>query len=268
MILNSQRTAVWNWDGSAETKCPMCNEPLVARRCQDRVWHWAHKPHTNQKQGTCLFDDSPWALKWRLGYLMFDGWKIEVPKQLAPKLKTLDKLTQQTILLHAVKPVTERMIELGEKGKVREFVGHINDANEDRFKFLMGATNHDVLWFFDGKEWTRALARQVGKDDRKGYKEFLKPKAQALYERICAAGQTALVHIEGPDGGTLYREWVKPAINDKVPAERTGIWYPCEGDRALAVLDNYSKVTLPYDNAKSESAKAKGTKFSKLMEAV
>lgn len=260
MILNHLRTAVWNWDGSAETKCPMCGELLVARRCQDRVWHWAHKPHTNQKQGTCLFDDSEWALKWRLGYHMFSDWKIEVPKVLPPKLATLETLApKRVMLIHAVNPTTKQ---------VREFIGHISAANEDRFQFLLNAQNHNVVWMIDGKQWARALAKQVGQSERKGYKDFLKPKAQALYERICASGQNALVHVDGPNGGTLYREWVKPAINDKVPAERTGIWYPCEGDRALAVLDNYSKVTLPYDNAKSESAKAKGAKFSKLMEAV
>ena len=261
MILNHLRTAVWNWDGSAETKCPMCGELLVARRCQDRVWHWAHKPYTNQKKGTCLFDDSPWALQWRLGYHMFEGWKIEVPKKLP---------YGTTILLHALKPVTPRMIELGEKGKVREFVTHINEDNEPRFQFLMGATNHDVLWFFNGKEQARALAKQVGKEDRKGYKDFLKPKAQVLYQRICAAGQTALVHIEGPDGGTLYKEWVKYAgcEGDVSKGERTGVWFPLDGDRALSVLDNYSHVTLPYDNAKSEATKAKGAKFNKLMEAV
>lgn len=257
MILNQVRTAVWNWDGSAESKCPMCGEPLVARRCQDRVWHWAHKPYTNQKKDTCLFDDSPWALKWRLGYLMFEGWKIEVPKKL---------VSGKTILLHAVKPVTERMVELGEKGKVREFVTHINDASDDRFHLLLCAQNHEVLWFLDGKEQVRALAKRVGKNG--GIKNLLKPKAQALYERICAAGQTALVHIDSASGSTLYKEWVKPAISEKTPKERTGIWFPLEGDRALACLDNYSKVTLPYDNAKSEASKASGSKFSKLLAAV
>lgn len=246
MILNHLRTAVWNWDGSAETKCPMCGEPLVARRCQDRVWHWAHKPYTNQKQGTCLFDDSPWALQWRLGYFMFDGWKIELPKKLP---------TGQTILLHAINPTTKN---------VREFITHINEDNEPRFQFLLGAQNHQVVWMFNGKEQARALAKRVG--DKGGIKDFLKPKAQSLYERICAAGQNALVHIEGPNGGNLYREWTKVIPGDTNKPEHTGIWFPLMGDRALAVLDNYSKVTLPYDNAKSEAAK--GAKFSKLMEAV
>jgi hypothetical protein len=50
--------------------------------------------------------------------------------------------------------------------------------------------------------------------------------------------------------------------------ERTGVWFPLTGDRALAVLDNYSKVTLPYDNAKSEGSTPKGSKFNRLLEAV
>lgn len=267
MILNQLRTPVWAWDGKSESKCPMCGEPLVARRCKDRVWHWAHKPHTNQKENTCLFDDSEWALKWRLGYHMFDGWKIEEPKVLPvvalPPGTTVPP--KRVILLHAINPTTKQ---------VREFIGHINEANEGRFNFLLGAQNHNVMWMIDGKQWARALAKSVGNADRKGYKDFLKPKAQALYERICKAGQNALVHIDGPNGGTLYREWVKPAINDKVPAERTGIWYPCEGDRALAVLDNYSKVTLPYDNNKSEPTEkeakkvAAAARFDKMLEAL
>lgn len=267
MILNHLRTPVWNWDGTAETKCPMCGEPLVARRCQDRVWHWAHKPHTNQKEGTCLFDDSEWALKWRLGYLMFDGWKIEVPKDIGPKMTHIDApLKQRVILLHAVKPATPRMVELQQKGQVREFISNINEANEARFDFLLKAQNHDVMWMFDGKQWARALAKHVG--DKGGIKDFLKPKAQALYERICAAGQNALVHIDGAGGGNLYKEWTKAVPGDTTAKpERTGIWFPLMGDRALAVLDNYSKVTLPYDNNKSEQPKA-AAKFSKLMAAV
>ena len=254
MILNQLRTPVWAWDGQAESKCPMCGELLVARRCQDRVWHWAHKPHTNQKEGTCLFDDSPWALKWRLGYHMFPGWKIEVPKK--------DTLNPAKVhLIHAVNPLTRN---------VREFVGHINEAGIGRVQFLLDAKSHDVLWFFNGAEWARALAKSVGQDeDRKGYKNFLKPKAQALYERICAAGQTALVHIDGPDGGRLYKEWVKygGCEGDPSKGERTGVWFPLNGDKALAVLDNFSKVTLPYDNNKSEAPKA-ASRFSKLMASV
>jgi len=245
MILNHHRTPVWAWDGLAESKCPMCGELLVARRCRDKVWHWAHKPHTNQKAGTCLFDDSPWALKWRLGYLMFPGWEIERPRVAAGR----------THLLHALNPATRN---------VREFVGHINDANVPRFQFLLGAQNHQVMWMFNGKEWCRNGARQVGNNG--GYKDFLKPKAQALYEQIILAGQNALIHLEGPDGSRLYREWVKPAINDTVKVEHTGVWFPCEGEKALAVLDNYSRVTLPYDNAKSEAPKP--SKLDKLMEAV
>lgn len=249
---------MWAWDGKAESKCPMCGELLVARRCQDRVWHWAHKPHTNQKENTCLFDDSEWALKWRLGYHMFPGWKIEVPRK--------DTLNPAKIhLIHAVNPETKQ---------VREFVSHINEAGIGRVQFLLDAKTHNVMWMFDGKQWARALAKQVGKDEsRKGYRDFLKPKAQALYERICQAGQTALVHIAGPDGGTLYKEWVK--VNDKdgkpLPKpEHTGMWFPLTGDRALAVLDNYSKVTLPYDNNKSEAdpKSARAARFEKMLEAV
>ena len=270
MILNHLRATVWDWNNQAESKCPMCGEPLVARRCQDRVWHWAHRPYTNQKKYTCLFDDSPWALKWRLGYLMYKDWQIEVPKHLPLVLSTLDILKPcRIILIHAIKPVTQRMLERGEKGKVREFVTHISDDNEDRFKFLLGANNHEVLWFFNGKEQARALAKAVGKDEeRKGYKYFLKPKAQALYERIVAAGQTALVHLEGSDGSTLYKEWVKPAINAQVPAERTGVWFPMTGAGAVSVLENYSNVTLPYDSNNEKAASKAASRFSKLVSSV
>lgn len=259
MILNQMRTPVWAWDGKETSKCPMCGEPLVARRCKDRVWHWAHKPHTNQKEGTCLFDDSEWALRWRLGYFNFTGWKIELPKK-TPAGKWL--------LIHAINPETKQ---------VREFVGHITEANEERFQFLLGAQNHNVCWMFDGMQWARALAKQVGQ--KGGVKDFLKPKAQALYERICAAKQNALVHIPGENGGTLYKEWVKAAppvenCSGEQNPERTGVWFPLTGERALAVLDNYSKVTLPYDNTKSEASPKAAKKaaalarFNKMLEAV
>lgn len=259
MILNQLRTPVWAWDGQAESKCPMCGELLVARRCKDRVWHWAHKPHTNQKEGTCLFDDSEWALRWRLGYHMFPGWKIEVPKK--------DTLNPAKIhLIHAINPTTKQ---------VREFVGHINEAGIGRVQFLLDAQNHNVCWMFDGMQWARALAKQVGQ--KGGIKNFLKPKAQALYERICAAKQNALVHIPGPNGGTLYREWIKAQDKDGktlAQPEHTGIWFPLDGERALAVLDNYARVTLPYDNEKSEASPKDAKKaaslarFNKMLEAV
>lgn len=230
----------------------MCGELLVARRCKDRVWHWAHKPHTNQKQGTCLFDDSPWALTWRLGYLMFPGWQIELPK----------KAVDRTHLIHAINPTTKQ---------VREFVGHINEANEPRFQFLLAAQNHNVCWMFSN-DWVRACAKSVGQ--KGGLKDMLKPKAAALYERIVAAGQNALVHTHGENGGSLYKEWTKKPQPGEVKGERTGLWFPLTGDAALAVLDNFSRVTLPYDNARSEAELAEKTekvqsaKFSKLINAI
>jgi hypothetical protein len=249
MILNQVRTPVWAWDGKAESKCPMCGEPLVARRCQDRVWHWAHKPHTNQKEGTCLFDDSEWALQWRLGYHMFPGWQIEVPKKDG---------TGQVHLVHAINPKTRQ---------VREFVSHINDKLNPRFNFLANAQSHQVCWMFNGNEWVRNGANAAAQG---GFRDFLKPKAQKLYDAIFLNGQNALVHIPGPGGGTLYREWIKTmdkATGKPLPQpERTGIWFPLTGEAALAVLNNFSKVTLPYDNAKSEKpAPAKPAAFNNLM---
>lgn len=209
----------------------MCGEKLVAKRCTDRVWHWAHRPYSSQEKGTCLFEDSPWALQWRLGYHMFPSWQIELPKTTA---------SGKTILLHAINPDTKQ---------VREFVGKISDASEDRYQFLLRAKNHTVCWMFSGKEFVRAGTKTIGKDPtRQGFKDFLKPKAQALYDRICAAGQSAIVHCETDTGGKLYREWVKTTSVEGRPAERTNVWFPLDGDKSEAVLRNYSNVVLPYKN--------------------
>lgn len=223
----------------------MCNEPFVAKRCKERVWHWAHKPYTNQKENTCLFDDSEWALRWRLAYHMFDGWKIEVPKTLP---------SGRRILLHAMNPDTMN---------VREFIGHINEKNEERFAFLLGATNHKVCWMFDDS-WLKDSFCITATG---GFKDCLKPKAQALYNRICAAGQGTVIH--GNDN--LYKEWVKVtkdlSTGKITDSHHTGVWFQIQGEKARAVLDNYNKVELPYDDSKSV-AESKKVNFNKFLEAV
>lgn len=228
MILNHLRTPVWAWDGQAESKCPCCLTPLVAKRPHDKVWHWAHKQHSNQNEGTCLFDESPWALRWRLGYFKFEGWEIEVAKKAADRIH----------VIMAMNPTTHQ---------VREFVGKISDKHESRFMFLLGAQTHKVAWLFNGEEW--ASARQNRTRDQRGLIDPLKPKAKGLYDRIVAAGQGALLHYDGQ----LYREWVKPGA----PVPHTGIWFPLEGEKAQAVLDNYSKVELPYENTPAPAPQPK-----------
>ena len=218
MLLNHLRTPVWAWDGQADSKCPCCSIPLVAKRPHDKVWHWAHKPHSNQIEGTCLFDESSWALRWRLGYFEFEGWEIEVPKKVGDRVH----------LLMAINPVTKN---------VREFVGKISDKHEPRYAFLLAAQNHRVLWMFNGEEWASDRRRAIKND---GVVDILKPKAQALYDRICAAKQGALLHLDGK----LYREFVPKDDPDK----HTGIWYPLTGEKSQAVLSNFNEAKLPYEN--------------------
>lgn len=236
MLLNHLRTPVWAWDGQAESKCPCCGVLLVAKRCHDRVWHWAHKPHSNQVEGTCLFDESAWALRWRLGYFEFEGWEIELPK----------KVGDRTHLIMAINPATKN---------VREFVGKISDKHEPRFQFLLGAQNHHVAWLFNGEEWASDRRRTIKND---GIVDVLKPKAKALYDRICDAKQGALLHLNGK----LYREYMPK--DGPTTVKHTGIWYPLTGEKAQAVLKNFDEAKLPYENTPAPAPVKRENPLAKL----
>ena len=237
MLLNQNRTPVWAWDGKAESKCPCCQTPLIAKHPRDRVWHWAHKQHSNQEEGTCLFDESSWALRWRLGYFEFPGWEIEVPKKVQQAVHSINQpaMPPRIHLIMAMNPTTKQ---------VREFVGKISDKHEARYAFLLGAQSHNVAWMFNGEEWASGRRRTIKND---GIVDVLKPKAQALYDRICAAKQGAMLHLDGK----LYHEYV---VKDS--GKHTGIWYPLTGEKALAVLKNFNEATLPYANAESQAEAA------------
>ena len=243
MLLNHLRTPVWSWDGKAESLCPCCRTPLIAKRPHDKVWHWAHKQHSNQNEGTCLFEESAWALRWRLGYYKFPGWEIEVAKKAGDRVH----------VIMAMRPPAVRRSEPGgspvvvKMGEVREFVGKISDKHEARFQFLMGTKNHNVAWMFNGEEWASDRRRAVG--NKGGMSDMLKPKAQALYERIRAAGQHVMLHLDGK----LWREWSPQAE----PTKRTGIWFQLTGEAAQAVLRNFSEVTLPYENTPAPAPAAR-----------
>jgi len=109
MLLNAARTTVWNWDNVTSSLCPDCGEKLMARRCEDKIWHWAHYPlPKGATPRACHAEETAWRLQWKFAQMCNDGWEIEKRVELEGKITVLDaynaEQNQVTIFVHSTSP--------------------------------------------------------------------------------------------------------------------------------------------------------------------
>jgi len=175
MLLNHARKPVWDWDLALPSSCPECNGPLLARRGDRVVWHWAHRPGPVARQ-RCGHEETDWHLKWKLAYLQLPGWEIEQPVEIAGKTYRLDATNMST-------------------GRVREFVHSLSPSYAGKHRALAGS-GYDILWLFDGQEFGSArweICRGGG------LRRLLKPRAADLLDEV----GSALAHFHD----RLWRHW-------------------------------------------------------------
>jgi hypothetical protein len=161
VILNHLRLRVAEHLTGEESYCPLCRGPLIAKRGDLVIHHWAHKPSAAVKSA-CPFEESPWHLGCKDAYSRFTGWEIEYPV-------TIDG---ERFVLDAFNPTT---------GRVREFIHTLSPYYLAKHRRL-AAQYSDVRWLFDGAEF--ASARRSLTRDRQGYRDVLKPRALIVAEGL------------------------------------------------------------------------------------
>lgn len=174
MIFNHRRETVWQHAGG-KSLCPLCSSPLLARRGEILVWHWAHRPFRGARRW-CPWEESEWHLQWKYAYLHFAGWQIEMPVIVNGRKFVLD----------AVNPTT---------GQVREFVHSLSDYYVAKHRALR-RSRYMVTWLFDGDVAGSLRTKKTADGD--GLRRLLKPRAWALHEQI-----GGLAHW----GGGLWKHW-------------------------------------------------------------
>lgn len=174
MILNHARQTPGQWDGTSESRCPDCGAPLVAKRGEIIVWHWAHYPGTGERS-SCPHEETTWHLTWKAAYQSLPGWEIEAPVQVGDKTFRADAMNRPT-------------------GRIREFVHSLSPHYAEKHLALKAA-GLDVGWILDGHEFTSLRAKWCRGG---GMKRLLKPRAYELHRSI-----NVLVHYHGQ----LWHEW-------------------------------------------------------------
>lgn len=203
MLYNHVKTPVWIWDTKSESLCPECKAPLVARRGDRVVWHWAHLPSSHGR--SCGVEaESGWHLQMKLAYAGFKGWESERPETYMGSRHIVD----------AAKPAAR---------SAREFVHTINMDRLRAKHRALAELRYDTLWIYDGGEFASSRRKWIA---RGGLKNLLTPRA---FDAHKITGGLVHMHGDGPRETGLWRHWMD------------NIWFPCEGGAAIAVMEAYEE---------------------------
>jgi hypothetical protein len=202
VLFNHRRQRVQDHIHGDESLCPLCASPLIARRGEVVIWHWAHRAVVHGR-AACPFEESTWHLAWKAAYLGCPGWKVEYPIEIEGHKYVLD----------AFNPTT---------GRVREFVHSLSPYY--RAKHLALRQRYaDISWLFDGDEFV-SLRKYITHDGGSWHK-LLKPRALLAADELVP---DALVHF----GGEILRRWRFDC----------NIWYPLEGNNVEYMLDRFDQT--------------------------
>ena len=173
MLLNHDRLPVGDWNGRDESLCPDCGAGLVARRCEARVWHWAHRPGSGHG---CHHEETCWHLLWKNAYLGFPGWEVERPLTLDGRRYRIDAMNPRT-------------------GRIREFVHSLSPGYAAKHRALRSA-GLDVMWISDGGAFASGRRRWSSRSG--GIVGLIKPTPYLIHDDLGFK-----VHF----GGRLWRLW-------------------------------------------------------------
>jgi hypothetical protein len=176
MLFNHRHQQVADYT-EGDSLCPLCSGPLIAKRGDIVIWHWAHKAKPNDRNG-CPFAESAWHLSWKSAYLNFKDWEVEYPIV----------IDGQKYVIDAVNPAT---------GRVREFVHSLSPYYEAKHQRLLHQFT-DISWLFDYRVFGSSRGEYCR--DGRGVKNLLKPRAL-----LCA--QTLQPHAKVHLGAKIMRCW-------------------------------------------------------------
>jgi competence CoiA-like predicted nuclease len=131
MLLNHRHLTVANGD-DANSFCPDCESPLIAKRGTIITWHWAHKTLANAQFG-CHGGETDWHLKMKEYVLQWPDWDVELPVVVEGKKFRLDAFNKST-------------------KQVIEFVHTMSPHYEEKHHLLQ-KSGLNVVWILDGDEF-------------------------------------------------------------------------------------------------------------------
>jgi hypothetical protein len=182
MYRNHRGMTVYAWnnihpDERPSSYCPECNGEFIARRGEQRRWHWAHKVATTSG-GVCTVEDSDWELRWKAVFIQ-RGWLIEVPVVVDGERFYLDAMS--------------------ENGRgIFEFV-HSLSASYQHKHCVLKHTMANITWVLDGDAFASEHRRPIQPGNGStGWKGLLQPIAKDL---LLSVG--GLVHFNN----RLYEHW-------------------------------------------------------------
>lgn len=170
MILNRARETVRQWVAGTSSNCPDCGSPLIARRGDRVVWHWAHHPGS-VRRSDCQGGESLWHLACKDAYLSFANWEIELAVTANGRKYRLDAASPRT-------------------REVREFVHSLAGSYVQKHADLTAA-GWRVRWMLDGA----ALGSLRSRDQHDGsLRGLLKPAAYELASKLKDSGAVVWCH--------------------------------------------------------------------------
>ena len=178
MLFNHKRERV-QMRNEGDSLCPECGAPLVARRGEVVVWHWAHAPNKAHR-ASCAWEESSWHLRWKQAFHQYEGYEVEFAVNVGGKKYVLDAYRARD-------------------GRVREFVHSLSPSYAAKHQALARAYPGKVSWLFDGHEFGSLRSKPVRGG---GIRGLLKPRAKLMHDAI-----GGYVHIQGGPFAGVWKHW-------------------------------------------------------------
>jgi hypothetical protein len=191
MLLNKQGQTVQDFGEYYDPTCPECDAPLLSRKGDVVVWHWAHYPGAGSGGCSLRGGETEWHLLWKQAVLAMGG-QVEKAITIGDKVYRLDGYY---------------------RGHALEFVHSLSDSYLLKHADLQDAGYYPT-WVLDGDALGSARCRFT--EDGRGIHRLLKPRALELANHLtgCYVHRDRSPRLGGGDG--LYRRdrsaWAPPNL--------------------------------------------------------
>lgn len=219
MLLNHEGLTVQDATAraGAVSLCPECQRPLLAKRGQFKIWHWAHKANTDPP---CTYSagETQWHLCWKAAFAN-RAWRVEVGHE----IERHDGSKSRFVFDAAI-------VESGRVTRAYEFVHTLSEHYAPKGQAVT-ASGIQLTWVFDGKALARSNRALIGTGSGPtrsySYRKLLKDKAFAVSQSLAG---NVLVH-------QLGGLWCHLANNSWYPIIRPEQTEPADLAKQYTLLD-------------------------------
>lgn len=199
------------------SRCVECDAPLLARRGELVIHHWAHYPDRSGTRQCLLAEGESWRhllLKTVLASAATEAlgprwppWRVEVPWEAEGRRYVIDAVGRLP---------TEDMFQSRSKVTMVEIIHSLSARYVEKHETLL-ASGEEVIWIFDGAVF---LSRNYRWVRNQGIKHLLKPQAETLAQKL---GASAFVYANN----LFWSPWIKTYVDEQGHdrKEWTGVWF-------------------------------------------